>query len=172
MTTAAECGNEATAAVVVCADLANGVRQLDLYRRTRTIYLFWQMNVRLQKDMDKCLSAFNMTPGQYIALSHLRSQHRYSAAELARKTGVSAQSMNELVLAIEKKGLIIREAVDKNPRVRRMSLTVQGIDTLVKIDAEIDRLEESLLSVITPTEVNIIRSSMIALLNRLAEGEL
>jgi hypothetical protein len=29
-----------------------------------------------------------------------------------------------------------------------------------------------LLSVITPTEVNIIRSSMIALLGRLAEGEL
>lgn len=145
---------------------------MDMYRRTRTIYLFWQMNVRLQRDMDKCLSSFNMTPGQYIALSHLRSQHRYSAAELARKSGVSPQSMNELVLAIEKKGMITREAVDKNPRVRRMSLTALGVDTLVKIDSEIDRLEESLLSVITPTEVNIIRSSMIALLNRLAEGEL
>lgn len=145
---------------------------MDMYRRTRTIYLFWQMNVRLQRDMENSLSSFNMTPGQYIALSHLRSKHSYSAAELARKTGVSAQSMNELVLAIEKKGMIVRQAVDKNPRIKRITLTMHGIETLVKIEAEIDRLEDSLLSVITPTEVNIIRSSMIALLDRLAEGPL
>jgi DNA-binding MarR family transcriptional regulator len=145
---------------------------MDLYRRTRTIYLFWQMNVRLQRDMENCLSSFDMTPGQYIVLSHLHSKHRYSAAELARRTGVSPQSMNELVLAIEKKGLIVREADDRNPRVRRISLTVLGIETLAKIDVKVNRLEESLLSVITPTEVNIIRSSMIALLGRLAEGEL
>jgi DNA-binding MarR family transcriptional regulator len=145
---------------------------MELYRRTRTIYLFWLMNVRLQRDMEKCLAAFDMTPGQYMALSHLRSKHRYSAAELARKTGVSAQSMSELVLAIEKKGLIVRDADEKSPRTRRMLLTVLGLETLTKIDLQIDRLEESLLSVITPTEVDIIRSSMIALLNRLAEGEL
>lgn len=145
---------------------------MEMYRRTRTIYLFWQMNVRLQRDMENSLAPFNMTPGQYIALSHLRSKHKYSAAELARKTGVSAQSMNELVLAIEKKGMIVREAVDKNPRVKRISLTVQGIEALATVDAQIDRLEESLLSVITTTEVDIIRSSMIALLNRLGEGPL
>lgn len=143
-----------------------------MYRRTRTIYLFWQMNVRLQRDMENCLSEFNMTPGQYIALSHLRSKHRYSAAELARRTGVSPQSMNELVLAIEKKGMIVREVDDKNPRIKRIALTVHGIETLANIDVKIDRLEESLLSSITPTEVNIIRSSMITLLDRLTEGEL
>lgn len=145
---------------------------MDMYRRTRTIYLFWQMNVRLQRDMENCLSEFNMTPGQYIALSHLRSKHRYSAAELARRTGVSPQSMNELVLAIEKKGMIVREVDDKNPRIKRIALTVHGIETLANIDVKIDRLEESLLSSITPTEVNIIRSSMITLLDRLTEGEL
>src|SRR5215216_3718221 len=127
---------------------------MDLYSRTRTIYLFWQMNVRLQRDMENSLSSFNMTPGQYIALSHLRSKHRYSAAELARTTGVSAQSMNELVLAIEKNGLIVREPDGKNPRIKRMSLTVEGLEALVEIDGQIDRLEESLLSVITPSEVN------------------
>lgn len=145
---------------------------MDLYRKTRTIYLFWQMNVRLQRDMENCLSSFDMTPGQYIALSHLRSKHRYSAAELARRTGVSPQSMNELVLAIENKGMIVREADEKNLRVRRISLTTRGIETLAKIDVKIDHLENSLLSAITPTEVKIIRSSMITLLGRLTEGEL
>ena len=144
----------------------------DLYRNTRTIYLFWQMNVRLQRDMENSLSSFNMTPGQYIALSHLRSKHRYSAAELARRTGVSAQSMNELVLAIEKKGMIVRETDEKNLRIRRISLTAHGLETLEKIDAEVDRLEDSLLSVITPAEVTEVRSSMIKLLGRLLEGEL
>jgi DNA-binding MarR family transcriptional regulator len=143
-----------------------------LYRNSRTIYLFWQMNVRLQRDMENSLSSFNMTPGQYIALSHLRSKYRYSAAELARRTGVSAQSMIELVLAIEKKGMIVRKADEKNLRVRRISLTARGLETLKKIDAEVDRLEESLLSVITPAEVTRVRSSMIKLLGRLADGEL
>jgi DNA-binding MarR family transcriptional regulator len=145
---------------------------MDLYRDTRTIYLFWQMNVRLQRDMENCLASFNMTPGQYIALSHLRSKHRYSAAELARRTGVSAQSMNEIVLAIEKKGMIVREADEKNLRVRRISLTAQGIEALAKIDPRVDRLEESLLSVMAPTEVKLIRSFMIKLLGRIAEGGL
>jgi DNA-binding MarR family transcriptional regulator len=145
---------------------------MDLYSRTRTIYLFWQMNVRLQRDMENCLSSFNMTPGQYIVLSHLLSKHRYSAAELARRTGVSPQSMNELVLAIEKKGMIVREVDEKNPRVRRISLTKLGIETLEKIDVKVDRLEGSLLSVIKPSEVKVIRSSMIKLLGRIFEGEL
>lgn len=145
---------------------------MDLYRDTRTIYLFWQMNVRLQRDMENCLASFNMTPGQYIALSHLRSKHRYSAAELARRTGVSAQSMNEIVLAIEKKGLIVREADEKNLRVRRISLTAQGIEALANIDPRVDRLEESLLSAITPAEVARVRSFMIKLLGRIAEGPL
>lgn len=144
---------------------------MDLYRSTRTIYLFWQMNVRLQRDMENALSSFNMTPGQYIALSHLRSKHRYSAAELARRTGVSAQSMNELVLAIEKKGMITREADEKNLRVRRITLTQQGAEILDKIDAVVDQLEESVLSAITPAEVTKVRALMIKVLAQLVDGE-
>lgn len=145
---------------------------MDLYRNTRTIYLFWQMNVRLQRDMEACIAPFDMTPGQYITLSLLSSKHRYSAAELARRTGVSAQSTNELVMAIEKKGMITREADEKNLRVRRISLTKLGVETLAKINVKVDQLEKSLLSVVTPADEDIIRASMIALLGRIAEGEL
>lgn len=141
---------------------------MNIYARTRTIYLFWQMNVRLQRELERCLTPFKITPGQYVAMSHLRSQYRYSAAELARKTGVSAQSTNELVVALEKNGLIVREVDERNPRIRRMSLTLKGLEMLAAIDERVNELENSLFKVITPTEVTILRSSMIALLDRLA----
>jgi DNA-binding MarR family transcriptional regulator len=129
------------------------------------------MNVRLQRSLEKCLSAFRITPGQYVALSHLRSQHKYSAADLARTTGVSPQSIGEIITALQASGMIVREADEQNPRIRRISLTLEGLDTLACIDEEVDELESRLFSAITPPEVRIVRSSMIALLNKLSSPE-
>lgn len=141
---------------------------MEIYSRTRTLYLFWLINVRIQRELEECLASFYVTPGQYVAMSHLRGRHRYSAAELARKTGVSAQSTNEVVMALEKLGMITREVDERNVRIRRMSLTVKGLDMLAKIDERVDVLENELFSVITPTEATIMRSSIIALLSSLA----
>lgn len=141
---------------------------MNIYSRTRTIYLFWQMNVRLQRELEALLSPFNITPGQYVAMSHLRGQHLFSAAELARKTGVSAQSTNELVVALEKKEYIVRNADAKNPRILRMELTIEGLQILAEIDSRVDAFEAGLFQVVTPTEASILRSSMIALLGSLS----
>lgn len=141
---------------------------MNIYARTRTIYLFWQMNVRLQRELEALLTPFNVTPGQYVAMSHLRGQHLFSAAELARKTGVSAQSTNELVMALERKKYIVRKSDVKNPRILRMELTIEGLQLLAEIDDRVDALEANLFQVVTPTEVSIMRASMIALLGSLS----
>jgi DNA-binding MarR family transcriptional regulator len=67
--------------------------------------------------------------------------------------------------------MIVREADEQNPRIRRISLTLEGLDTLACIDEEVDELESRLFSAITPPEVRIVRSSMIALLNKLSSPE-
>lgn len=102
-------------------------------------------------------------------MSYLRSNRQYSAAEISRKTGVSAQSTSELAVALEKKGLIVRTPDDKNPRVLRLSLTVEGVELLAEIDEIVDELENRLFQNITPTESSIMRSALIALLDDMSD---
>jgi len=102
-------------------------------------------------------------------MSYLRNNRQYSAAEIARKSGVSAQSTSELTVALEKKGYILRTPDQKNPRILRMSLTRDGVELLAEIDSIIDKLEDELFSSITPTEVSILRSSLVALLETIPD---
>jgi DNA-binding MarR family transcriptional regulator len=137
---------------------------VNLYSRTRTIYLLWLLNARIRTELEQAFSSITATPGQYVVMSYLRNNRKYSAAEISRKTGVSAQSTSELAVALEKKGLIVRTPDDKNPRILRLSLTLEGIELLAGIDEIVDELEGRLFQNITPTESSIMRSSIIALL--------
>lgn len=142
---------------------------MNIYSRTRTIYLFWLINVRFRAELEGSLEQFNVTPGQYIVMSYLRNQRQYSAAELARKTGVSAQSTSELTVALERKGYITRTPEAKNQRILRIALSLEGVKLLAEIDSVVDRMEESIFSSITSTELSIIRTSIIALLDKMAD---
>lgn len=142
---------------------------MNLYSRTRTIYLLWLLNARIRTELEQAFSSIKATPGQYVVMSYLRNNRQYSAAEISRKTGVSAQSTSELAVALEKKGLIVRAPDEKNPRILRLSLTLEGVKLLAEIDGIVDELENRLFQNITPTESTIMRSAVIALLEDMSE---
>ena len=89
---------------------------------------------------------------QYTALSIMGNNEGLSNAQLARRTYVSPQAMNQLLEQLESAGLILRLKHESNARIRPIALTEQGRDILLQCDAAVDQLEEEMLHSVNPEE--------------------
>jgi DNA-binding MarR family transcriptional regulator len=70
-----------------------------------------------------------LTVAQYLALRAI-DQTPLSAAELARRTGVSGPAVSQLLAALEDGGLIERQALESDRRTRGLALSPEGRKTL------------------------------------------
>jgi DNA-binding MarR family transcriptional regulator len=70
-----------------------------------------------------------LTVAQYLALRAI-GQAPLSAAELARRTGVSGPAVSQLLSALEDGGLIDRRAVETDRRTWGLALSTRGKKTL------------------------------------------
>jgi DNA-binding MarR family transcriptional regulator len=99
-----------------------------------------------------------LTVSQYTALSVLRDRAGLSNAQLARRTLVTPQSMNEVVAVLERDGLVRRTPDADHRRILRIELTARGQDVLGRCDAAINEMEETMLSELSSGE----RSELLA----------
>jgi DNA-binding MarR family transcriptional regulator len=110
----------------------------------RPTYLVKQLQEALRLRLVEITRRFDLTTGQYTALSVLAKYPGISSAQLARLTFVSPQAANEMVAALEVKRLL-RRSVDRNNRRRlEVQLTPTGKATLAKCDELVDDLEAEL----------------------------
>ena len=77
--------------------------------------------------MERLLAAHDppLTVAQYLALRAIGAEP-LSAAELARRTGVSGPAVSQLVSALESAGLVSRGAPLTDPRTRELALKPAG----------------------------------------------
>jgi DNA-binding MarR family transcriptional regulator len=66
--------------------------------------------------------------------------------------------MHELVLTLDRMGLIERPASADRRHVRLLRLTEAGREKLTACVADVDRIERQMLSDLTPAEVTTLRS--------------
>ena len=71
----------------------------------------------LRREIGALVAPFGLTVPKYTALSILRDRPGLSNAQLARRTYVTPQSMNEVLMALEADGLIIRSRSAEHGRV-------------------------------------------------------
>jgi DNA-binding MarR family transcriptional regulator len=98
-----------------------------------------------------------MTPAQYTVMSLLAARNDQSSADLARRAGVTPQSMSEIIAALERKGLISRSESPEHRRILTVCLTVQGRKLLKQCDKRVDELEVLLLNGLNEGDVEAIR---------------
>ncbi|MFN6953460.1 MAG: MarR family transcriptional regulator [Acetobacteraceae bacterium] len=131
----------------------------------RTLYLLRQAQLAAHAALDAELSPLGVTPTQYAVLSlAARRGAPRSSAELARRAGVSAQAMAEMVAGLEAKGLIRREESPENRRVLHIRPTRRGTQLLGRCDAAADVAEAALFATLSPSE----RLALDAMLRRIA----
>jgi DNA-binding MarR family transcriptional regulator len=110
-------------------------------RAARTIYLLRQTQLRIYAAMVELLGALGLTPVQYMVLSLSSREGGLSSADLARRAQITPQSMNEVITALHRKGLITRHEAPENRRILRVVLTKEGNRLLPECERQIDRLE-------------------------------
>jgi DNA-binding MarR family transcriptional regulator len=108
-------------------------------------YVLKQAQSLLRVRMEEELASLGLTVSQYSCLHMLKREPGSSAADLARGTFVTRQSMNSMLQLLLERGLVQRAAVE-NGRALPTSLTSAGADALDAAQTRVDAVEQRMLS--------------------------
>jgi DNA-binding MarR family transcriptional regulator len=100
----------------------------------------------LRREIGALVAPHGLTVPQYTALSILRDRAGLSNAQLARRSYVTPQSMNEVIAALERDGLVERSPAANHGRVLEMTVTKAGRDVLVRCDRAVTEMEDRMLA--------------------------
>jgi DNA-binding MarR family transcriptional regulator len=89
-------------------------------------YLLRQANASVRLALDRALAKEDMTHPQQAALTMIRAYEAISAADLARLTMLTPQTINGIVRALELRGAIRKEPDRVHGRILRLMITDEG----------------------------------------------
>lgn len=118
----------------------------------RFSYMVGRLDRALRRRLDEAVSSQGLTVRQYTTLSVLRARSGLSNAQLARRSLMTPQSMNEVLAALAMLGFVARERDETHGRVIRTRLTPSGAAALEASDRAVDRLEEEMLAELSAPE--------------------
>ncbi|MEN3307070.1 MAG: hypothetical protein V7603_3272, partial [Micromonosporaceae bacterium] len=125
--------------------------------RALTIYLVKQTEAAIRAHLDLVLRRHNLATAQYTALTVLRNREGLSSAQLARRSFVKPQTMHEMVVGLERQGLIERRPSADRRHVLLIQLTEQGQRRLADAQADVDRIERQMVRDLAAEEVATLR---------------
>jgi DNA-binding MarR family transcriptional regulator len=123
----------------------------------------------LHLRMEEALRPLPLTVSQYSCLHHLRGEPGFSAAELARATFVTRQSMNAMLRQLIDRGLVARPSRATSGRALPTRLTVAGVDTIDLAQKLVDGVEQRMLAGLSATESAALARGLAACVNSLEE---
>lgn len=112
---------------------------------SRISYSVGRLERAVRRQLGKVTRRFGLTVAQYTALSVLAARGPLSNAQLARRSFVSPQAMNEIVQAMAGKRLVARRPHERHGRIVEIVLTPKGEGVLGRCDAEVERVESAML---------------------------
>src|SRR5919201_164372 len=105
---------------------------VDTRTQPSLLYMVKQVELVVRSHLDELVKPAGITALQYTALTVLERHDGLSAAQLARDSFVTAQSMADLVRSLESRGLVRRERNPRNRRELLILLTESGRDLLAR----------------------------------------
>ena len=124
------------------------------------LYLVKQVELAVRSRLDDLLRPAGLTALQYTALTVLERHPDLSSAQLARNSFVTAQSMADMVTALEERGLIERHRDRTDRRRLVVALTADGLKLLDHYRGEVDALEEQMLAGLTKAQITSLRRNL------------
>lgn len=120
----------------------------------------------LRTHMDAALQRIGLTTPQYAVLNFLTIEPGASNAALARRSFVTPQTMQGIVVALERSGFIVRAPHPDHGRVQTTELTDRGREALAAASGIVASAEARLREASAPLEP----PTVAAMLLRLAEA--
>ncbi|WIM94108.1 MarR family transcriptional regulator [Actinoplanes oblitus] len=124
------------------------------------LYLVKQLELAVRARLDELVRGHGITALQYTALTVLERHDGLSAAQLARDSFVTAQSIADMVRALETRSLIRRERNPANRRELLLHLTDEGRALLTAVATPVRDLESRMTADLTETQTAEFRKSL------------
>ena len=115
-------------------------------------YLVKQTAFALRAAMEAVLRPLGLTVTQYSCLELLRQRPGLSGSDLARGVFVTRQSMNVLLQALERDGLVTRPDAAPVGRTLPAALTDLGVRRLQDASAAVRRVEQGMHDDLDPAD--------------------
>jgi DNA-binding MarR family transcriptional regulator len=129
-------------------------------RRTSLLYAVKRVELVVRWHLDELLKPSGITATQYTALTVLEQHDGLAAAQLARRSFVTAQSTADLVRALEQRGLITRERNPQNRRELSIRLSDAGRKLLAEYAEEVGALERRMVDDFAERQVDPLRTAL------------
>jgi DNA-binding MarR family transcriptional regulator len=133
------------------------------------LYVIKQVELAVRAQLDEIFRPIGMTALQYTALTMLERHPDLSSAQLARNSFVTAQTMADMVSALEERGLVERHRDAADRRRLVLALTRDGRALLRRYRGKVRALEERMLSGLTSGQAVELRRSLAVCRASLAE---
>ncbi|MET7350793.1 MarR family winged helix-turn-helix transcriptional regulator [Streptomyces mirabilis] len=124
------------------------------------LYMVKQVELVVRSHLDELVKPAGITALQYTSLTVLERQDGLSAAQLARDSFVTAQSMADLVRSLENRGLIRRERNPHNRRELLILLTDEGRELLARYTDAVRELEERMVRELSAHQTDQFRQAL------------
>jgi DNA-binding MarR family transcriptional regulator len=111
----------------------------------RLSYVIARLDRAVRRGIEDVLEPAGLTVPQFTALSVLARRAGLSNAQLARRAYITPQSMNEVVLQLERKGLLKREPDPAHRRILRARVTPKGRTVLERCETAVGEMEGRML---------------------------
>src|SRR5664279_3861994 len=126
------------------------------------LYAVKQLELAVRAQLDELLRPAGVTTTQYTALTVLERHNDITSATLARNSFVTAQTMGDIVVALEKRGLVVRQQDPRHARRLTMTLTAQGRELLAKVRPAVAALESHMVEGLAPRDQEMLRGALLS----------
>src|SRR5579863_10106574 len=121
------------------------------------LYMVKQVELVVRARIDEIVRPVGLTATQYTALTVLERHDDMSSAQLARNSFVTAQSMADMITALEGRRLIERHRDQADRRRLVVALTSAGRELLDDYRDQVAALEERMLGSLSNGETSQLR---------------
>jgi DNA-binding MarR family transcriptional regulator len=112
----------------------------------RLSYVIARLDRAVRGAIAECLAPFGLTIPQFTTLSVLLRRGGLSNAQLARRSYITPQSMHDVVLELERRGLVCRTPDPAHRKILRTALTAEGRRVVGRCEAAVAAMEDEMLS--------------------------
>jgi DNA-binding MarR family transcriptional regulator len=125
------------------------------------LYVMKQVELAVRARLDEMFRPLGLTALQYTALTVLERHPDLTSAQLARNSFVTAQSMADMVVALESRGLVERHRDAADRRRLVLALTDDGKALLRRHRGKVTALEQEMLSSLSAEQAAELRRSLL-----------
>jgi DNA-binding MarR family transcriptional regulator len=134
------------------------------------IYIVGRVDQGIRQEMRLRLAKWDLSVPEFTALAVLKRRPGLSNAQLARRSLVRPQSMNEILVKLEARGLLRREVDPDHARILRAALTPEGLELLEGAEPAVRAIQDELFAEVPESQRQVMIDGLRSAMERLRSG--